>query len=167
MIENQIKNLLEDELKVAGYKLVQVKFGAMVGKNKALQIFAEKLDFSTLSVGDCQNISRLASNILDAEDIIKDKYFLEVSSPGIDRELLDLEDFKRFENFIINLKTKLKIDESRRFKGRYKISNNDGVEGVKIFCDDIKKEIFVDFNNIDTAKIIITDALLKSKGVMN
>ncbi|MDX1950129.1 MAG: ribosome maturation factor RimP [Rickettsiales bacterium] len=163
MIEDKIKSLIEPSLKSEGYKLVNVKFGTMVGKNKALQIFAERQDYSNLSVGDCQNISRLTSNILDAEDIIKDRYLLEVSSPGLDREIATEEDFKRFENFIINLKTKLKIDESRRFKGRYKISQN----GISVICEDSKKEFFVEFSNIDSAKIAITYELLKTKGVIN
>lgn len=169
MLEEQLHTLVKPIVEELGFKLVQVKFGGISGNYKALQIFAEKPDYTSLSIDDCREISRNISLILDEkEDLIKDKYMLEVSSPGLDRNLSSKEDYKRFEGFIINLKAKMKVDETRRFKGRFKVSTNEnGVEGILINSEEHKREIFIDHTNIDTAKIVITDELFKSKGAIN
>jgi len=65
----------------------------------------------------CASISRDLSAILDVEDVIDKKYTLEVSSPGVERPLVNPLDFKRFAGRPVALKTKRAIKGRRRFKG--------------------------------------------------
>ena len=57
-----------------------------------VEIFIERLDGEKIEVGDCQLVSRNISAILDVEDIISGKYFLEVSSAGLERPLVKFQD---------------------------------------------------------------------------
>jgi ribosome maturation factor RimP len=72
-------------LNSAGYKLVRVRLSGMNGLT--LQIMAERAD-GTMTVEDCEDVSRMLSPLLDVEDPIDRTYHLEVSSPGIDRPLV-------------------------------------------------------------------------------
>ncbi len=163
-MEQQLHNLIKPIIENSGFRLVQVKFGGTSGKYKALQIFAEKPSYVPLTVGDCQEISRNVSLLLDAEDFIKEQYLLEISSPGIDRQLFSEEDFKKFEGFIITVKTKAPVEGTKKFQGRYKISD---ATGILINSTEHKKDIHINYNLIASAKIVITDELLKSKGENN
>lgn len=165
MLEQQLHNLLKPEVENLGFRLVQVKFGGTSGKYKALQIFAEKPGYIPLTVGDCQGISRVASLLLDAEDMIKDRYMLEVSSPGMDRQLFTPEDYKRFEGFIVSVKLKRPVEGSKKYKGRYKISADNA--GITINSEEHKREFNLNYEDIETTKIVITDELFKSKGERN
>ena len=70
-----------------------------------------------VTIDDCTKISRLASDILDARDIIDGSYHLEVSSPGINRALKRPRDFKRFKGEKVYIVTKNPVDGRRKFKG--------------------------------------------------
>ncbi len=169
MLEQQLHTIIAPIVENLGFKLSQIRFGGTGNNSKALQIFAEKPDYTSLSLEDCRSISRAVSEVLDIDEtLIKEKYLLEVSSPGIDRSLISSGDFKRFEGFIINLRAKIKVEEVRRFIGRYKVSvNESGTEGVLINSEEHKREFFIEYDNIDSAKIVVNDELFKSKGLSN
>ncbi|MBN2543744.1 ribosome maturation factor RimP, partial [bacterium] len=75
-----------------GYELVELKETGH-GRSRKLSIFLYHPN--GFSIGDCARLSRRISDLLDTEDIIKTRYFLEVSSPGLDRKLETLRDFTR------------------------------------------------------------------------
>ena len=85
---------IEPEVKSLGYDLVRV---AMIGgtSDPTLQVMAERPDTRQLDLTDCETISRRLSEWLDANDPIEGSFRLEVSSPGIDRPLTRLEDYRR------------------------------------------------------------------------
>ncbi|MEK9646178.1 MAG: ribosome maturation factor RimP, partial [Alphaproteobacteria bacterium] len=93
----RIGELVEPSLNAMGYELVRVKLSG--GDNLRLQIMTERADRAEMTVDDCADISRNISAILDVEDPIKSGYTLEVSSPGIDRPLVRLDDFSRYAGF--------------------------------------------------------------------
>src|SRR5689334_18612157 len=84
---------IEPEVKSLGYELVRV---AMIGgtSDPTLQVMAERPDTRQLDLSDCETISRRLSDWLDANDPIEGGYRLEVSSPGIDRPLTRLWDYR-------------------------------------------------------------------------
>ncbi len=84
--------LVEPVLDGLGFRLVRVKLSG-----STLQIMAERPDGS-FTIDDCEQASRAISPILDVEDVISNRYFLEMSSPGIDRPLVRQEDFERWAN---------------------------------------------------------------------
>lgn len=72
----------------------------------------------SVSVEDCAKVSRDLSAILDVEDVIPAAYTLEVSSPGLDRPLRDLDDYRRFAGRQAKLVMREKVDGQTYFKGR-------------------------------------------------
>ena len=81
-----------------------------------LQIMAERAD-GTVTVEDCEYISRMLSPLLDVEDPIDRMYHLEVSSPGIDRPLVRLTDFGRWRGHVAKIETSVIVEGRKRFRG--------------------------------------------------
>ena len=138
-----------------GFNLVQVKF--MDGKkSQTLQIMAERPDGS-MSLDDCAAISRQVSAVLDVEDVIPNAYRLEVSSPGIDRPLVKLSDYAPYIGHQAKIDTQLPINGRKRFAGVLK-----SVEGNDITITVDGKDYTLPFADIQSAKLVLTDALIKA-----
>lgn len=88
-------------LTALGYELVEVEF-VKEGSNWYLRIYIDKDD--TITLDDCQLASGKLSEELDKLDPIKQSYFFEVSSPGIDRPLVKDNDFKKYAGRLVELK---------------------------------------------------------------
>lgn len=83
-IEERVETLLKDTIEKIGYDLYDVEY-AKEGKNYFLRIFIDKSEGIDLT--DCEKVNNVINDLLDKEDYIKEQYFLEVSSPGIERIL--------------------------------------------------------------------------------
>ena len=70
-----------------------------------------------VSVDDCARVSREVSAILDVEDFIPVAYTLEVSSPGLDRPLRNLDDYRRFTGRFAKVVMRTPVDGQAFFKG--------------------------------------------------
>lgn len=110
--------MLQPPAEALGYAIVLVRRMNGHGGSAILQILAERQDHRPMSIDDCATLSRELSTILDVEDPISDTYTLEVSSPGIDRPLVRLEDYDRFTGFDVKLETGGLYEGRRRFQGR-------------------------------------------------
>ncbi|MFV9875673.1 MAG: ribosome maturation factor RimP [Rickettsiales endosymbiont of Dermacentor nuttalli] len=158
-LEFQIEVLIKNSLEKLGYKLVRVKLlGSSPNKksNKILQVMIERLEGEEVTVSDCEKASYMLSALLDVEDIIIDNYNLEVSSPGIDRPLMNIGDFKKYQGFEAKLSFSTKVHDIKQCKGI--------IKSVKEGCITIisnNKEFDVDFSFIMTAKLVLNDKLLK------
>jgi len=106
----------------------------------------------------CATLSETVSAILDVEDPISGQYLLEVSSPGLDRPLTRLDDYDRFKGFLATVKTVRQIEGRRRFRGTI-----EGLDGEMIRFGTDEGEIAVGFEDIESAKLVITDEMLKAK----
>ncbi len=83
-IEEKVEKLVEEKIKNLGYDLYDVEY-CKEGKNYFLRIFIDKED--GIDLNDCEKVNNEINEILDTADYIKEAYFLEVSSPGIERIL--------------------------------------------------------------------------------
>lgn len=83
-IEEKVEKLLQETIEKMGYELYDVEY-AKEGKNDFLRIFIDKLE--GIDLEDCEKVNDGIMDILDEADYIKEQYFLEVSSPGIERIL--------------------------------------------------------------------------------
>ena len=92
----EIAALAEPVLEDMGFRLVRVMVSRRDGGT--IQITADKAG-GTINVDDCATISRRLSPLLDAHDPIEGRYFLEVSSPGIDRILVRPSDFEDWAGY--------------------------------------------------------------------
>lgn len=83
-LEEKIEELLQKIIENEGYELYDVKF-AKEGKNYFLRIFID--NDKGIDLNDCEKVNNAITEILDEANYIKEQYFLEVSSPGIERIL--------------------------------------------------------------------------------
>ncbi len=128
------------------------------GKSRTLRVFIDKPE--GVSIEDCSTVSRQLSDLLDAEDLIRTEYILEVSSPGLERELYCLKDFEKFAGSLARVKTKMPISGQKHFRGRIL-----RVEGEEIFFDDrTNKEVSFSYDAVAKANLEFDlEAELKSK----
>ncbi len=83
-IEEKVENLIKKNIEDIGYELYDVIY-LKEGKNYTLRIVID--NEKGISLEDCEKVNNEITDILDEADYIKDQYFLEVSSPGIERLL--------------------------------------------------------------------------------
>ena len=83
-IEEKVENLLKEKIENIGYDLYDVEY-AKEGKNYFLRIYIDKPE--GIDLKDCEKVNDEISDLLDEANYIKEQYFLEVSSPGIERVL--------------------------------------------------------------------------------
>lgn len=153
----QVAAIIEPTVEGLGFELVRVTFSG--GKRPTLQVMAERAD-GGMSVEDCADLSRELSAVLDVEDPIASDYFLEVSSPGIDRPLTRPKDFDRFSGFDVRVEMQRPIDGRRRFKGRLEGLQEDRVL-VRTEEGDVAS---LPYEAIAKAKLVLTDDLINATG---
>lgn len=93
--------------------LVQLQHGYKKGTK--VQVFIDAI--GGVDIDDCSKVSRQLSAVLDVEDPIEGSFFLEVSSPGLDRPLRDTADLQTVIGQTVHLETDKPIDGRRRFSG--------------------------------------------------
>src|SRR5437773_4907219 len=111
-----------------GVELVHSDIGG-TKRDMVVRVFIDKP--GGVSIEDCSDVSRAIEATLDEEDLIPTRYVLEVSSPGIERELYSLGDFVKFIGRLAKVKMKAGIDGQKTFTGTI-----GGVEGEEIVFDD-------------------------------
>lgn len=154
-LADRIAALIEPSLTAMGYELVRV---LVDGRRQArVQIMAERRDGSGMGVEDCAELSRTVSALLDVEDPIDGSYTLEISSPGIDRPLMKAADYSRFAGHVAKVELKTAREGRRRFTGTLK-----GLAGEQVVLDLGPETVALPLAEIERAKLVLTDALLKS-----
>jgi ribosome maturation factor RimP len=130
------KNLIEEKIReiaarVAEENKLELVHAETVGskQNPTIRIFIDKPE--GISHNDCEIVSRAVEAVLDADETISPVYMLEVSSPGLERELYSLKDFERFAGNLARVKTSKEINGQKNFRGRIR-----GVKGEEILFDD-------------------------------
>ena len=137
-LEEVIKNIVEDN----GCELYDIE-KTTEGDNKFYRVYITKPGGVTLN--DCAAINNLLSPIFDIEDPVEGKYFLEVSSPGVERKLTKKEHFEKS----IGENVKVTTTDGQKIKGQLKSFDGEVAEigKEKVKFDDIKKaKTYVDWN---------------------
>lgn len=122
-----IQNIQDIVLPIAeelNYELYYVEYIKENGEYY-LRIYIDKNEGITLN--DCEALSRRVSKLLDEKDPIEDAYYLEVSSPGLNRGLYKEEHFKRFIGREVLVKLTRSINDSKTIKGVLKEINDDSI----------------------------------------
>jgi ribosome maturation factor RimP len=148
-VEERIRSLAASVAEDCGYELFDIGLLG-VGKRTLLRVFIDKEGGVTLD--DCEIFSRRLEALLDVEDPIVGPYTLEVSSPGLDRPLKNLSDFKRNVGRMVRIITKESIDNESFFTGR--------LEGVDDFSLRLslaggKREVVIPLNGVSKARLEI------------
>lgn len=130
-IEERIREIAAQTAEEIGLELVQAEVAGS-GKKLTVRVFIDKS--GGVMHEDCSNMSRRLEKIFDEEDFIPAAYLLEVSSPGLERELYSLKDFEKFVGSPVKVKLNVPIDGQKVFRGRIV-----KVEDEKIILDDKTK----------------------------
>jgi ribosome maturation factor RimP len=158
-IDARIALIVQPVLRGIGFRLVRVHLSGQNGLT--LQIMAERED-GTMTVEDCEEVSRAVSPALDVDDPIEKAYHLEVSSPGIDRPLVRKSDFTTWTGHLVKMETSVLVGDRKRFKG--KIAEADA-DGVLIARDKAaygeEPTVRVPFDAIADARLVLTDDLIR------
>lgn len=124
-IEEKVEELLKDKIENIGYNLYDVEY-AKEGQNYYLRIFIDSP--KGIDLNDCEKVSNEINELLDQADYIKEQYFLEVSSPGVERILR--KDSHLAQNIGKQVEVKLyKKDENgnKNYIGELKAFDNDTI----------------------------------------
>jgi ribosome maturation factor RimP len=151
--ENKIRQIAEAAAASNGVEFVHLEFAGSK-KSYTVRIYIDKE--GGVSVEDCAEVSRSVEEALDADDLIDSPYVLEVSSPGLERELYSAADFEKFTGRLVKIKFAEPVNERKSIKG-YIASVKDGVieieekaKGAEIFRFDhgnvAKANLQVDLN---------------------
>jgi ribosome maturation factor RimP len=152
-MEERLKSLIAPVAAGLGFQLVRVRF--IAGGRPRVQVMAERPD-GTMTVDDCAALSQALSAVLDVEDPIHGEYTLEVSSPGIDRPLVELTDFARFSGREAKMELKRLQDGRRRFRGILR-----GIEGEDVLVEEEEGAVVrLPFDLIEEARLVLTDELI-------
>lgn len=154
-----IAAIVEPVLGDLGFRLVRVKIQGD-GRDRIVQLMAERPDGS-ITVDDCEAISKGVSPVLDVADPISGAYRLEVSSPGIDRPLVRPSDFEDWTGHEAKIELKEPIDGRKRFKGvlegfedgEVRIKADTGEHGIQ--------HLGLPVHLISDAKLVLTEELIR------
>lgn len=156
----ELAALVEPVLEDMGFRLVRVVMSRRDGGT--IQIMADKAH-GAINVDDCATISRRLSPLLDAHDPIDGRYFLEVSSPGIDRILVRPSDFEDWAGFETKVELKELIDGRRRFRGILEgYENGEMLLQVQLDEKGEPQTIGLPVELIHDAKLVLTDELIRA-----
>ena len=121
-ITDTVEELLSGFLEQEGYELYDCEF-VKEGRDWFLRVYVDRREEGTyISTEDCEKVSRFLSEKLDEEDPIEQNYYLEVSSPGMDRKLVKRGHYERYVGREVDI---------RLYKGKDGTKNRHGVlEGI-------------------------------------
>jgi len=158
-VDARVAGIVEPVLASIGFRLVRVRLTGLNGLT--LQIMAERND-GTMTVEDCELVSRTLSPVLDVEDPIDRHYHLEVSSPGIDRPLVRKSDFKTWAGHIVKVDTSALLEGRKKFRGRIGAVSDEAVtvESDQASYGD-RPVVDIPFEMIADARLILTDDLIR------
>ncbi len=153
-----IAAVAEPVLEGLGFRLVRVS--VMGGEDRIVQIMAERPD-GTISIDDCETISKNVSPVLDVADTISGKYRLEISSPGIDRPLVRPSDFEDWSGHVAKIELNEAIDGRKRFKGLLEGFEDGEVRIAADLGPAGEHHLGLPIALVTEAKLVLTDELIR------
>lgn len=123
-IEEKVEELLKEVIKNLGYELYDVEY-VKEGKDYFLRVFIDKKD--GIDIEDCEKVNNSINDLLDKADYIKEQYFLEVSSPGVERVLRKDKHLQSAIGTLIEVKLFKPVEKNKQYQGILKTFNNQTV----------------------------------------
>ena len=143
-VENKIKDLLEPIINNLGYDVYDIIY-EKEGKDNYLRIFLDK--DRQITIEDCEKVNDAITDILDEKNIIKSAYFLEVSSPGLERRIREEKHLEMFLQKKVEVHLFKAIEKEKIISGILKCFDEN-----KIVIKTEEKEINIDKDNISKMK---------------
>lgn len=145
-IEEKVEQLVKNPIEKLGYSLYDVEY-VKEGPEYYLRIYIDKE--SGIDLNDCEKVSNEINDVLDKADYIKEQYFLEVSSPGVERKLRKDEHLK--QNIGKQVEAKLFKKDEKGNKNYIGILKSFDEETIKI---ETIEEVKIERKNIAQLKTV-------------
>lgn len=150
VLKEKVLKVIGPELDAMGMDIIELEVSGNAGKT-LLRLYIDKKgetqDRCTLTLADCEHVSRAVERLLDVEDIFGRNYVLEVSTPGVERPVRNLAEYKRFKGRLANV-TFVKDGRDGNIDGRIK-----SVDGDVVMFDVNGRDQKVNVNDIKKAKL--------------
>lgn len=155
MLESKLETVTKQAVNDVGFEMVSVKVKG--GDRRVVEILIDTFDNTqSVKLADCRKVSQHVSAVLDVENVVAGKYFLEVSSCGIERPLLKIEDFERFKGRHVKVVLYSQLNEKLKYKGQIvDVADN----SIKLSSND--EILDLDYSNIKKANLYLTDEQFK------
>lgn len=148
-IDPELYGRLDKLVSGMGYELVGCELFPTGGR----QVFRIYIDCEKgITVEDCSKVSHQLSAFLDVENLIQNKYVLEVSSPGIDRPLFEIKHYQKYIGCQVKIRLYTAINQRRHYKG---ILQRVEGENIHILLDGSEKEVVLPFSAIEKGNLIV------------
>lgn len=141
-----LNELLQPLVEDLGYEFVGIEYNSNP-KHSVLRIYIDKEN--GVDIKDCETVSRETAALLDVKDPIRNKYDLEVSSPGLDRPLFTPAHYIEFAGYEAKISLFAPQDGRRKFTGPIL-----GADENSVRIEQDGSEVTLDFDNIAKAKLI-------------
>ena len=145
-ILEMLEEKMEEHLNELGLELADMEYVSEGGYNY-LRIYVEKPDGNT-SLDDCVELSGRIDDI--ADELINEKFYLEVSTPGLERKLKRPKDFTRFTGKKVKIYTKSQIEGKKTFEGKLEKFENETI----FLLDDTGKVYEIPFSKLKKSNLI-------------
>lgn len=147
-IESKVQELVGNIIQNIGYTIYDLQY-VKEGKDYYLRIFIESISGTEITLEDCEKVSNAINEELDKADFIKEQYFLEVSSTGIEKNLRKKEHYVKQVGNEIEVKLYKAINNSKQLVGILK-----KVEDDYIILETDNKEVNINFKDISASKTV-------------
>lgn len=143
---NELIELLEPVVTALGYEMLGIEYFRQKD-GSMLRLYIDN-DVG-ITIDDCTRVNNQVIGVLDVHDPIKEKYFLEISSPGLDRPLFTLQQFQRYLGEKVKMKLREKVEERRKIKGVIK-----AVEETAVLISEDGVDYLIPADAIDSAHLV-------------
>jgi ribosome maturation factor RimP len=163
-LAQRISRAAEPTLRTLGLRLVRVKVSA--SQNATLQIMAERPD-GVMTIDDCERASDALSPLFDVEEPVVGAYRLEISSPGIDRPLVRVSDFRRALGHEAKIEMAIAHAGRKRFRGVLEAVEADGsaaLARLRLPAEDQSEatSVALPIADMGEARLVLTDDLIRA-----
>ena len=143
---NELMELLEPVITALGYEMLGIEYFKQKD-GSMLRLYID--NDAGITIDDCTRVNHQVIGVLDVHDPIKEKYLLEISSPGLDRPLFTLEQFKRYPGQEVKMRLREKLDGRRMIRGVIK-----AVEEKAVIVSDDGVDYLIPADVIDLAHLV-------------
>ena len=143
--DQQITDMLRTTVEALGYELWGIEYLSQ-GRHSVLRVYIDAEN--GIAVEDCAKVSEQVGSVLDVEDPITGEYTLEVSSPGMDRLLFRLDQYRAYVGEVLELRLRVPFEGRRKFKGVLT-----GIEGEDVVIRVDDHEYLLPHSAVDKARI--------------
>lgn len=151
-VRSVTKELLQPILEERELELFDIEY-VKEGRDWFLRVYIDKEE--GVSIDECEIVSRELGDRLDQEDLIKGSYFLEVSSPGVERPIKTKEDFKKSINKNIYVSLYVHIDGEKDYEGTL-VNFEDNIATIEYQVLAKKKQVNIPFDKIAKARLAVS-----------